>query len=167
MSEVASRRRGRLSLDPRQTWVNASPVRRARCPDRHRGMREVGIIKSPRAHEDQMWPRLGLAEERCPAGLTEPPVHSGAAVRNAEVIFCPSGDSECRGAEAGIDGSTAGAEILAFSAPAHARDDRRLRTLPADRPAKTSACDRHGQHPSNEATIHVRTDNEQLQSTLR
>src|SRR6185437_14794483 len=64
--------------------------------------------------------------------------------RDAPIRSGLAGHRKCRSWEAGVDRSAARADILALPAPAHARDDRRLRALPAHRPAEASSRDGHG-----------------------
>ena len=127
----------------RQICVDASPAWRARCPDRQRRIREIGIVECSNAHEDEMRPRLCLAEEWRSAHWTESPVHMVAAVRHAGIVVGFAAHGERGGAEAGVNGSAAGANILALPAPAHARDDRWLRACPPDCSAQTSTGNRH------------------------
>ena len=116
---------------------------RGRRPDCHRRLSEIRIVESADSHEDQMRPRLGLAEERCPARRTESPVHLVATLRDASIVVRLSGHCEAGRAEASVDRSAARTDVLALPAPAHARDNRRLRALPADSPAEASSCDGH------------------------
>src|SRR5436309_3119499 len=87
--------------------------------------------------------RLCLAEERRPARRTESPVHLVAAVRDTWKVGSLARHRERRCAEAGVDRSAAGTDILALSAPAHARDDWWRRAFPANRSTEASTCYRH------------------------
>jgi hypothetical protein len=100
-----------------------------------------------------MRPRLGLAEERRPARRTESPVHLVATVRDASIVVRLSGHFEGGSAEASVDRSAARTDILALPAPAHTRDNRRLRAFPADCPAEASSCDRHSVFQAKEAIL--------------
>ena len=133
----------------RQLYVHASPVRRRRCPDRHRRIGEIRIVEGADADEDQMRARLGLAEERRPARRTESSVHLVATVRDTWIVAGLACHGERRGAEAGVDRSAAGADILAVPAPAHTRNNRGRRAFPANSPAEASTCYRHNMlHPT-------------------
>src|SRR6478672_2184207 len=105
---------------------------RGRRPDRHCRLSEIRVVERANPDEDQMRPRLRLTEKRRPARRTESPVHLVATVRDASVVARRSGHRKSRGAKAGVDRSAAGTDILAISAPAYARDNRRLRAFPAN-----------------------------------
>jgi hypothetical protein len=130
-----------------------SPVGCGQRPDCHRRLSKVRIVESADAHKNQMRPRLGLAEERRPARRTESPVHLVATVRDASIVVRLSGHCEGGSAEASVDRSAARTDILALPAPAHARDNRRLRAFPADCPAEASSCDRHSVFQAKEAIL--------------
>ena len=136
-----SRRRRRLPLHFQQRSVDLRPARCGRCPDRHRGLREVWIVEGADSHEDEVRPRLGLAEERRSARRTEPPMDLVPAVRDASIIAGLSDHGERFPAEAGIDRSAPGAEILAVPAPAYACHNGRLGALPVDCPTEASSGD--------------------------
>jgi hypothetical protein len=87
--------------------------------------------------------RLCLAEERRPARRAESPVHLIATVRDTWIIGGLSRHRELRCAEAGVNRSAAGTEILALPTPAHARDNRERRGFPANCPTEASTCYRH------------------------
>jgi hypothetical protein len=127
-----------LLFDTRQRSVHASPTRCAGCPNRHRRARKIRIIEGSNPNEDQMRSCLCLAKERRTAVRAKSAVHSVAAVCHAREVACLPYNLECRGAKASTNRSAACAQVLAVSAPAHARDDRRLRALPSNRAAKTS-----------------------------
>lgn len=133
----------RLLLDPSQLGIDASPSRRRRCPDRHRRDGEIRVVESADANENEMGTRLGLAEERRPAHWTKAPVHAVATVREAGIITGLPDHRERVGAEAGVYRSAAAADILAVPAPTHARDHRRRRAFPSNRPAQAATCYRH------------------------
>ena len=137
----------------RQRCVDLGPARRGRRPDCHRRLSEIRIVESADSHEDQVRPRLGLAEERCPARRTESPVHLATTVRDASIVVRPSGHGEGGRAEASVDRAAARTDILAVPAPAHASDNWRLRAFPADCPAEASSCDCHSVFQSKEAYV--------------
>ena len=143
----------RLLLHLRQRRVDLGPVGRGRRPDCHRRLSEMRIVESADSHEDQMRPHLGLAEERCPARRTESPVHFVATVCDTSIVARLSGHREGGSAEASVDRAAARTDILALPAPAHARDNWRLRAFPADCPAEASSCDRHSVFQSKEAYL--------------
>ena len=132
-------RRWRLSVHARQRCVNASPARRAGCPDRHRRAGKIRIIEGSDTNEDQMRSCLGLAEERRAAVRAKPAVHSIAAVCDAREVARLPCNLESRSAKAGANRSAACAQVLAVSAPAHARNDGRLHALPSNRTAQAPA----------------------------
>ena len=132
-----------MPFDSRQRFVNASPTRRAGCPDRHCRAGKIGIIEGPNPNEDQMWSCLSLAEERSAARCAEPAVHSIAAVRHARKVACLPDDLERLGAKTSTNGSAARAQVLAIAAPAHSRCDRRFSALPTNCTAKASSCHCH------------------------
>ena len=133
----------RLLLHTRQGCINARPTRRTRRPDRHCRVGKIRIVECPGSNEDQVRSCLGLAKERSAAIWAEPAVHSIPAVRHTREVTRPSYDLERRGAKAGTDGSAACAQVLAIAAPAHPSCDWRFRAFPANRTAKTPACDYH------------------------
>ena len=142
-----------MPLHLRQRCVDLGPVGRGGRPDCHRRVSEIRIVEGTDSHEDQMRPRLGLAEERCPARRTESPVHLATTVRDASIVVCPSSHCEGGRAEAGVDRAAPRTDILALPAPAHASDNWRLRAFPADCPAKASSCDCHSVFQSKEAYV--------------
>jgi hypothetical protein len=91
-----------------------------------------------------MWTRLGFAKERRPARRAESPVHSIATIRHTGVVAGRACHRKCRCMEAGVDRSTAGADILAIPAPAHARDNRGRGAFPSNCSTEASTCYRHG-----------------------
>jgi len=139
----ALRRWRRLHLHPRQLRVNAGPTWRAGCPDCHRGVSEIRIIKGSDPNEDQVWSCLGLAKERSTAIPAEPTVHSIAAVRDARKVACLSRNLERRRAKAGANRSAACAQVLTVPAPTHSRNDRQLQAFPANRAAEAPASHCH------------------------
>jgi hypothetical protein len=157
----ALRRRRRLHLHPRQLRVNAGPTWRAGCPDGHRGVSEIRIIKSSDPNEDQVWSCLGLAKERSTAISTEPTVHLIAAVRDARKVACLSRNLERRRPKAGANRSAACAQVLTVPAPTHARNDRQLQAFPANRTAEAPASHCHrslqgqnrGEDPPNRSYV--------------
>jgi len=149
----SSRRWRRLFFHLRQRCVDLGPVGRGRRPDCHRRLSEIRIVERADSHEDQMRPRLGLAEERCSARRAESPLHLVATVRDASIAVRLSGHREGGSAEASVDRAAARTEILALPAPADACDNWRLRAFPADCPAETSSCDRHNAFQSKEAEL--------------
>lgn len=132
-----------LLLHARQSSIDACPTRCTGCPDRHRRVGKIRIVECPGSNEDQVRSRLGLAEERSAAVRAEAAVHSIPTVRRTREVTRPPSDLERRHAKAGTDRSTACAQVLAIAAPAHPRGDWRFRALPANRTAKTPACDCH------------------------
>src|SRR5215471_14190020 len=90
-----------------------------------------------------MRPHLCFAEERRPARWAESPVHFVAAVRDACVVVRLARHRKGRCAEAGVDGSAAGTEILTVPAPAHARSHRWFRAFPTNCPTEAPTCYRH------------------------
>src|ERR1700704_6756731 len=98
------------------------------------------MVEGADAHKDQMRPRLGLTEERRPTRRTESPVHLVATVRDTWIVVGLARHRERCCAEAGVDRSAAGTEILAVPAPAHARDHRGRRTLPANCSTEALTC---------------------------
>jgi len=133
----------RLPFHPRRGLVHASPRRCAHRPDRHRRLRELRIVERADPYEDQMGPRLGLAEQRSAAARAEAAVHPIAAVGHARVVARRPGDLEGCRAKASADGPAACAEVLAIPAPADPRGDWRLGALPTNRAAKATACHCH------------------------
>jgi hypothetical protein len=132
-----------LLVRTRQICINTSPTRRTRGPDRHRRVGKIWIIESPSPNEDQMRSCLSLAKERSTASGAEPAVHPIATVGHArEVARFPYDLQRC-GAKASANRSAACTQVLAIAAPAHPRGDWRFRALPANRTAKTPACQRH------------------------
>jgi hypothetical protein len=87
---------------------------------------------------------LRLAEERRPAHRAKSPVHLIAAVRDTCIVAGLPSHRERLCAEARVDRSAAGTDILALPAPAHSRDNRRRRGFPANGPTEASTCDCHG-----------------------
>lgn len=134
-----------------QRGVDLGPVGRGRRPDCHRGLSEIRIVESADSDEDQMRPSLCLAKERCPTRRTESPVHLVATFRDGSIVVCLSGHCEGGSAEASVDRAAARTDILALPAPAHTRDNWRLRAFPADRSAEAPSCDRHSVFHSKEA----------------
>lgn len=129
------RSRRRLLFHPRQRLVDASPTRSAGRPYRHRRACQIRIVERPRPDKDQMRPRLGLAEERRAASRAEPAVHSIAAVGDTREVARLPGYLESRSAKGSTHRSAACAQVLAVSAPAHARHNGRLLALPSNRAA--------------------------------
>jgi hypothetical protein len=123
--------------------MDTGPAWRRRGPDRHRRIGKIWMVEGADTHKDQMGPRLCLTEERRPARWAKSPVHLVATVRDTWIVVGRAADDERRGTEAGVDRSAPGAEILAIPAPTNARDDRRRRTFPANRPTEASTRDRH------------------------
>ena len=140
-SQLCCRRR--LPFQSRQSCIHASPSWRTGRPDRHHGVGKIRIVECPRSNEDQVRSCLGLAKKRSAAIWTEPAVHSVPTVGHTREVTQPPCDLERCGAKAGTDRSTACAQILAIAAPADPRGDWRFRALPANRTAKTPACDCH------------------------
>lgn len=138
------RRWRRLLLDLGQLCIEASPSRRRRRPDRHRGCGEIRIVEGPDANEYEMGPRLRLAEQRRPARGAEASMHPVAAVREARIIPRLSAHRERLGAETRVYRAAAGADILAVPAPTYARDYWRCRASPFNRTTQAAACYRHG-----------------------
>jgi hypothetical protein len=97
--------------------------------------------------------RLRLAEEWRPTRWAESPVHLVATVRDTRIVARPACHPKFRCAEAGVDRSAAGTEILAVPAPAHARNNRWRRAFPANCPAEASTCYRHNFSPGNMGKI--------------
>jgi hypothetical protein len=135
--------RRRLPFQTRQSCINASPTRGTGRPNRHRRVGKIRIVECPRSDEDQVRSCLGLAEERSAAIRAEPTVHSVPTIGHTREVTHPPLDLERSGAKAGANRSTACAQILAIAAPAHPGRDWRLCALPANRAAKTPACDCH------------------------
>ena len=127
----------------RRLCVDACPARRRRRPDRHRGIDEIWMVEAADADEDQMRPRLRLAEERSPARGAESPMHLVAAVRDTRIVARLAGHCERRCTKTGVDRPTPGADVLTVPAPANTGDNRRRRAFPADFPTETSTCHRH------------------------
>jgi hypothetical protein len=101
-----------------------------------------------------MGTRLRLAEEWRPARRTESSVHLVATVRDTWIVAALARHGERRCAEAGVDRSAAGTNILAVPAPAHTRNNRGRRAFPANCPAEASTCYRHDMlHPTMGALI--------------
>lgn len=123
--------------------IDAGPRWRARCPDGHRGLRELRIVERSNPNEDQMRSSLGLAEQWSATARAEAAVHPIAAVRHTRVVARRARDLEGRGAKARAHRSAAGAQVLAVAAPAHARGDRGFIALPTNRTAKATACQCH------------------------
>jgi len=140
----ASGRRRRLPLQLRQRRVDARPARGRRRPYGDRGIGEVRVVERADAHEDQVRPRLRLAEQRRPARRAEAPVHAVPAAGVALIVAGLARHLERFGKETGVDRSASRAEILAVPAPAHPRDNRRRSAFPSNRAADTPARDRHG-----------------------
>src|SRR4051812_26827629 len=109
--------RRRLILHLRQLRIDAGPARSGRGPDRHRRIGEIRIVEGPNADKDQMRTRLCFAEEWRPARWAESPVHPVPTIRDAWIVagLTRYGERSC--AEAGVDGSASGTEILAVPAP--------------------------------------------------
>lgn len=150
--------RGRLPFQSRQSCLNASPTWRTGRPDRHRRVGKIRIVEGPRSDEDQVRSCLGLAKERSAASWAEPAMHSIPTIGHTREIAQPPYDLERCGAKAGTNCSTACTQILAIAAPAHPRGDWRFRTLPANRTAKTPACDCHcvlQAHERGNASSHI------------
>ena len=136
--------RGRwLPFHTRQRCIDASPMWCARCPDRHCGAGNIGIIEGPNPNEDQMWSCLSLAKDRSAAIWAKPAVHSIAAVRHAREVARLPHDLERGGAKASANRSASPAQVLAIAAPAHPRSDWRVSALPTNRTTKAPACHRH------------------------
>ena len=133
----------RLLVDALRSVIDASPGRRARGPDGHRRLRELGIVECPDPNEDQVRPRLGLAEHRSAAVRAEPAVHPIAAVGHARIVGRRSLDLEGLGAKARPHRSAARAQVLAIAAPAHPRGDRRFIALPTYRTTETTTGNAH------------------------
>ena len=139
----SSRRWRGLLLHVRQLCVDPCPAGCRRRPDRYCRIGEIRIVKGTDTDENQMRSRLCLAEERCPARRAESPVHLVAAVRDTWIVAGLPSHRESLCAEAGVDRSAAGTDILTLPTPANARDNRRRRAFPADGPTEASTCDRH------------------------
>jgi hypothetical protein len=90
-----------------------------------------------------MGTHLRFAEERRPARRTESPVHFVATGRGTCIVVRLTGYRKRRCAKARVDRSTASTDILAVSAPAHARNNRGFRAFPANCPTEASTCYRH------------------------
>jgi hypothetical protein len=148
MADALHRRRW-LSLHLRQLRVNAGPGWRAGRPDGHRRTGEIRVVECSGSNEDQVWPGLGLAEQRCAARAAETTMHSIAAVCDARKVTCFSRDLERRRAKAGANRSAACAQVLTVPAPTNARNDWRLQAFPANRTAEAPAsyCHRSLQSP--------------------
>ena len=135
--------RRRLLLHTWHFGIDAGPARRTRRPDRHCRACMIRIIEAANPNEDQVRSRLCLAEQRCTARGTKSPMHSVAAVRKAREVSRLSHYLECGRAKASSNRSAARPQILAVAAPANARRDRRLVTLPTNCTAKAPASQRH------------------------
>ena len=122
----------------RQLCVDAGPGGRRRRPDRHCRLGEIRIVESANADEDQMRPCVCLAEERRPARRAESPVHLVATVRDTWIVAGLARHRKRCCTKASVNRSAAGTEILAHPAPAHTRDNRGHRTLPANCPTEAS-----------------------------
>jgi hypothetical protein len=136
---AALHRRRWLSLHLRQLRVNAGPGWRAGRPDGHRRTGEIRVVECSGSNEDQVWPGLGLAEQRCAARAAETTVHSIAAVCDARKVTCFARNLERRRAKAGANRSAACAQVLTVPAPTNARNDWRLQAFPANRTAEAPA----------------------------
>ena len=146
---MAGRLRGRwgLLLHTRQFGVDAGPARRTRRPDGHCGTCTIRIIKAPDPNENQVRPRLRLAEQGRTACGAKAPMHLVATVRDAREISRLSRNLECCRPKASSNRSTPGPQVLAIAAPANARSDRRFLALPTNRTAKASASECHRNLP--------------------
>ena len=149
--------RGRwLPFHTGQSCINASPTRRAGCPDRHCRAGNIRIIEGANPNEDQMRSCLSFAKKRSTATWAEPAVHSTTAVGHAREVACfPDGLESVR-TKASANRSAARAQVLAIAAPAHSGSDRRFGALPTNRTAKAPAshchCALQGQAQRNAAS---------------
>jgi hypothetical protein len=138
---MANELRGRrgLLLHAWQAGVDTSPARCAGCPNGHCRVCKIRIVKASNSNEDQMRSCLRLAEQRSTASRAKPPMHAVAAVSNAREVTRLPYNLECRRAKASPNRSTTCPQVLTIAAPANARRDRRLHTLPTNRAAKALA----------------------------
>ena len=83
---------------------------------------------------------LSLAGKRSAANRAESAVHSSTTVGHTGVVARFPYDLERGCAKTSADRSTACAQVLAIATPANSRGDRRFCALPANRAAKTPAC---------------------------
>lgn len=144
-ANVAGALRGRrgLLLHTRQFSIDAGPARCTRRPNGHCGACTIRFVKASNPNEDQMWSRLRLAEQGSTARRAKLPMHPVATVRDAREVGRPPHNLECRGAKASSNRPTTCSQVLAISAPASARSDRRLLALPTNRAAKAPASQCH------------------------
>ena len=119
-----------LPFHARRGVINASPRRRTRCPDGHRGLRELRIVERSNPDEDQVRSSLSLAKQGSATARAEAAVHPIAAVRHTQVVARRTRDLEGRCAKASANRSAACAQVLTIAAPAHARRDWRSGALP-------------------------------------
>src|SRR5271170_280822 len=118
--------RRRRPVELRQRRVDAGPARRRTRPDRGGRLADFGIVQCSDAHDDQVWARLGFAEDTRTAVRAEAAMHHRAAVggRSVELPFPRDRDRVPR--EHRIGRAAAAADILANPAPADPRRYRRL-----------------------------------------
>jgi len=135
--------RRRLTRKALQTQVNACPSWRLCGPNSCRGLRDLRIVQRPSSDEDDMRAGFGFAEKLGTANTTEPPMHLIAAIGNALKIGEIALHRHRLLWKAGIDCPATRAEVLAKSAPAHARNDGRRGHFIANSLAQTPACDQH------------------------
>ena len=132
-----------LLLNARQRRVDAGPLRRARRPNGHCGLCAIRIVKASNPNEYQMRACLSLAKQRRTARRAESSMHAVAAVCRAREGTRLTCNLERRCAKASPHRSASCPKVLAVAAPANARSNRRLLTLPTNCTAKTSASHRH------------------------
>jgi hypothetical protein len=147
MADELRGRRG-LLLHTRQFSIDAGPARCTRCPNGHCRACTIRIVKASNPNEYQVWSRLRLAEQGSTAGRAKSPMHPVATVRDAREVSHPPHNLKCRGAKASSNCPTTCPQVLAISAPANARSDRRFLALPTNRAAKAPASQFHCTLPS-------------------
>src|ERR1700722_188569 len=123
----ASRRGRRLSFDTGQRRVDTGPTWRLRRPDGGSRPSNFAIVEGARAHENEMGPRLGLAEHLGAAGRTKAAVHDISAVGHTAKAAKLAVNSDRAARKTHVDGAITRPKILTEPTPTHARDDGRRR----------------------------------------
>ena len=125
-AEVDSGRRRRLSGHLRESPGRCTPSA-ARWPSRspRPGALRLRVIQRSHPHEDQVRPGFGGREHRGTAERAEAAAHDDCRCRRASGsrVSVPSTCNR-RGGETGVDRAAAGAQVLAYAAPALADHDR-------------------------------------------